>query len=71
MPFGEWLALPYGAGSDQVALAAHAVGHTAVMLVRGGLLHHPIDTSAVPRINVPAGLSSAGLELRASGMFTR
>ncbi|NLG63528.1 MAG: polysaccharide deacetylase family protein [Candidatus Cloacimonetes bacterium] len=71
MPFVDCLALPYGAGSQQVASVADDIGHSAVLLVRGGLLRHPFDAATVPRINVPAGLTREGLELRTSGIFTR
>lgn len=71
LPFGDWLALPYGAGSEKVAAVAREIGHSAVLLVRGGLRSRSHDPAAVPRINVPAGLSPSGLELRTSGFYTR
>ena len=68
----SWLALPYGAGSaDQVGRVALNVGHAGVLRIVGGLWRPDADIAAVPRINVPAGLSSRGVELRTSGVLPR
>jgi peptidoglycan/xylan/chitin deacetylase (PgdA/CDA1 family) len=64
-----WLALPYGAGDDRVYRCAIASGHDGVLLIRGGLWSRSATGTTVPRVNVPAGVSRAGLELRASGLF--
>ena len=64
----EWLALPYGAGSDAVVQAALRVGHRGVLRIEGGLWNPNRQRSLVPRINVPAGLSARGLEMRTSGL---
>ena len=71
-PRSAWLALPYGAGSsDQVARVALNLGHAGILRIDGGLWRPNADTAAAPRINVPAGLSWRGVELRASGVFLR
>lgn len=63
-----WLALPYGAGTLRQSRLALGLGHRGVLRVRGGLWSPPGDAAAVPRINVPAGASVRGLELRTSGI---
>ncbi len=68
-PTVPWLALPYGEGTPDVAAAALDVGYEGVLEIRGGLCGFPPDPAAIPRINVPAGLSSRGLVLRASGVW--
>ncbi|HSH46399.1 MAG TPA: polysaccharide deacetylase family protein, partial [Longimicrobiales bacterium] len=64
----SWLALPYGAGSLRQGEHALELGHTGVLRVRGGRWEDPCTRAAVPRINVPAGLSTRGLDIRTSGI---
>jgi peptidoglycan/xylan/chitin deacetylase (PgdA/CDA1 family) len=64
----RWLSLPYGATSDQVERSAIEVGHTGVLLVSGGRMPARTSGPRVPRINIPAGMSTRGLELRLSGL---
>lgn len=71
VPFHPWLALPYGAGSPELGEAALSAGHRGVFGIAGGLWRKGDHRSRVPRVNVPAGLSLRGLELRASGLLTR
>lgn len=69
-----WLAYPYGLYDDRVANAARAAGYAGALRVSGGWLPRStdaIDPHALPRQNVPSGLSSRGFELRASGVTTR
>ncbi len=68
-PTVPWLALPYGEGTPEVAAAALDAGYDGVLEIRGGLCAFPADPAAIPRINVPAGMSSRGLVLRASGVW--
>lgn len=69
LPYSRWLSLPYGAGSGLVCRLALEAGHAGVLRVSGGLLRPTVSrTSGVPRINVPAGLSTHGLELRLTGL---
>ncbi len=67
-PALPWLALPYGAGTPAVLRAAVEAGFDGILEIRGGLWRPGSDRRSVPRINVPAGLSVRGLELRASGV---
>lgn len=68
-PTIPWLALPYGEGTDAVSTAALEVGYEDVMRIRGGLCPPGAPPGWIPRINVPAGMSSRGLALRASGLL--
>jgi len=68
-PRSSWIALPYGGGSSETARIALSCGHAGVLGIRGGLWRHGEDLAVVPRINVPAGMSSRGVELRTSGVF--
>ena len=64
------LAYPYGQHSDVVARCAERAGYAGALLMNGGWLRsHGSDPMRVPRVDVPAGLSSAGFALRASGLF--
>lgn len=63
-----WLALPYGAGSPGLGRLAADLGYDGVLRIDGGLWSPGTTDPLVPRINVPAGLTAAGLELRTSGI---
>lgn len=63
-----WLALPYGAGDRKLGRRAIDLGYDGVVRIDGGLWRPGADTAFVPRINVPAGLTPRGLELRTSGL---
>lgn len=64
------LAYPYGAHSAEVEAIAAAAGSRRSYRVDGGWSHPGRDPQqAVPRLNVPAGLSAAGLSLRLHGIF--
>jgi peptidoglycan/xylan/chitin deacetylase (PgdA/CDA1 family) len=73
LPVVPVLAYPYGLHSTKVAEEAHKAGYQAALLVDGGWIPLSDNRSwAVPRYNVPAGLSADGFVLRLSGlMFTR
>jgi peptidoglycan/xylan/chitin deacetylase (PgdA/CDA1 family) len=61
---------PYGLRSPAVERAAHEAGYTMGFLVDGGWLPpRPDNAFALPRLNIPAGLSADGLALRLSGFF--
>ncbi|MFQ5688790.1 MAG: polysaccharide deacetylase family protein [Gemmatimonadota bacterium] len=65
-----WLSYPYGLESPPVREAARAVGYEAAVRVEGGWMRRrPIDRHALPRLNIPAGLSPDGFHLRAAGLF--
>lgn len=70
-PTSRWLALPYGAGSPAVTRTALELGHSGVLRITGGLWDPTGECGAVPRINVPAGMSWRGVELRTSGLLGR
>jgi peptidoglycan/xylan/chitin deacetylase (PgdA/CDA1 family) len=65
-----WLAYPYGLASPATARAAQAAGYTGALRIDGGWLQGgpPADWFAVPRLNIPAGLSLRGFELKTSGI---
>lgn len=66
------LSYPYGLSSPAVERAAAAAGYTAAVLVRGGWAPAPLrDLFALPRLNVPTGLSRSGFVLRASGLLNQ
>jgi peptidoglycan/xylan/chitin deacetylase (PgdA/CDA1 family) len=74
-PFGESylpiLAYPYGRWTEGVGQAARAAGYVAAVRVEGGRFCEPLmDRFAIPRLNVPAGLSKEGLAIRLLGMFS-
>jgi len=65
-----WLAYPYGLESPAVHRAAEAAWYTGGLRVSGGWLARGAEPSfAVPRLNVPSGLSADGFLLRVSGAF--
>lgn len=65
-----WLAYPYGLTSEGVVEAVQAAGYRGAFLISGGVLHRPVDSLyRLPRINVPASISVAGLRLRAAGLL--
>lgn len=62
------LAYPYGIHSSAVETAAKAAGYAAALRVEGGWFAPPVGHPwAIPRFNVPAGLSDDGLMIRLSG----
>lgn len=65
------LAYPYGLTSAAVSRAAAAAGYGAGLLVADGWWTGRGDRYAVPRLNVPAGLSLDGFALRTAGLFCR
>lgn len=63
------LAYPYGIHSAEVRTAAQTAGYDAALRVEGGWLQRVAgDRYAVPRYNVPAGLSEDGFVLRLAGV---
>jgi peptidoglycan/xylan/chitin deacetylase (PgdA/CDA1 family) len=64
------LAYPYGSFDARVIRAAGAAGYEAAFAIDGGWVPAQIDKPfAIPRVNVPAGISANGFALRASGLF--
>jgi peptidoglycan/xylan/chitin deacetylase (PgdA/CDA1 family) len=65
-----WLSYPYGLSSPKVEEAAKSAGYEAALLIAGGWVpRQPSDPYALPRLNIPAGMSVAGFDLRISGLF--
>lgn len=67
----DFLAYPYGISNEAVERAAMEAGYSGALLVAGGRLPRTgWDPFAIPRINVPARLSLAGLRLRVMGVLS-
>lgn len=64
-----WLSYPYGRSSPAVERRAAATGYRAALRIGGGALpSRPRSPYALPRVNIPAGLSPSGFALRAAGL---
>lgn len=71
VPVVDWLAYPYGCSTPEVEAAAAAVARCAVRVEGGAAEVEGRWVAAdhrLPRINVPAGLTSDGLSLRLAGL---
>jgi len=67
-----WLTYPYGAFNRDVAAAAERAGYQGALAISGGWARTPPgDRFAIPRVNIPAGISVAGFRLRAAGFLCR
>lgn len=65
-----WLTYPYGFATPAVAAAAAAAGYRgALCLGNGWFSPDRVNRYAVPRLNVPSGLSRHGFVLRMSGLL--
>jgi peptidoglycan/xylan/chitin deacetylase (PgdA/CDA1 family) len=65
----SWMSYPYGLFSDAVESAARRCGYEGALRIDGGWIRRPIASPyAVPRLNVPSGLSIDGFRLRLSGL---
>ena len=63
------LAYPYGRSDARVIRATAAAGYEAAFAIAGGWVPAQIEKSfAIPRVNVPAGISANGFALWASGL---
>ncbi len=63
-----WLSYPYGLASPSVEAAAAAAGYVAALSLDGGwFTPNRVNRYAVPRVNIPSGLSAHGFALRTSG----
>lgn len=64
------LTYPYGLASPAVEHAAEAAGYEAALRIDGGWLPRaPHHRYALPRLDVPSGLSPHGFRLRSAGLF--
>jgi peptidoglycan/xylan/chitin deacetylase (PgdA/CDA1 family) len=67
-----WLSYPYGLSSPAVEGAAGRAGYKGAFRVEGGWTPAGATGSfALPRMNVPAGVSLHGFELRTAGFLDR
>lgn len=64
------LTYPYGLQSEGVQHAAAAAGYEAALRIDGGWVGEPRRPFAMPRMDVPAGVSHAGFRLRVSGVLS-
>jgi peptidoglycan/xylan/chitin deacetylase (PgdA/CDA1 family) len=65
-----WLSYPYGLTSPAVEAVVREAGYSGALRVDGGWIPERIARPfALPRYNVPAGLSDVGFQLRSSGLF--
>jgi peptidoglycan/xylan/chitin deacetylase (PgdA/CDA1 family) len=65
-----WLAYPYGHFNATVQDAAGKAGYTGSFRIDGGWIPRPAPPlHAIPRLNVPSGLSLNGFRLRLAGLF--
>lgn len=69
-PVLPWLSYPYGLSNGRVEAMAQEAGYVAALRVSGGWSRDPSrNPFAIPRFNVPAGLSLDGFRLRLAGLF--
>jgi peptidoglycan/xylan/chitin deacetylase (PgdA/CDA1 family) len=61
---------PYGLADARVQRAARDAGYSAGFMIDGGwTTFAPPDRFAIPRLNIPAGVSRSGFVLRAAGLI--
>lgn len=66
--FIPWLSFPYGSYSDSVLGEVARAGYRGALRIEGGRLSSTGSRLALPRLNVPAGLSVEGFSLRLAGL---
>lgn len=65
-----WLSYPYGLSGPGTARMAERIGYRGALEIGGGWVPRGGHAAFVlPRLNVPSGLSPAGLRLRLAGLF--
>lgn len=64
-----WLAYPYGLAASNTHVAARSAGYEGVLKIDGGWVESSATDFVLPRLNIPAGLSTDGFVLRASGVI--
>jgi peptidoglycan/xylan/chitin deacetylase (PgdA/CDA1 family) len=65
----RWVAYPYGLFNAQVEEAARAAGYEAGFAVTGGWSSRSDRPTALPRLNIPSGLSVEGFRARIAGLL--
>ena len=63
-----WVAYPYGLVSPAVEQAARRAGYAAGLCIAGGWLCGASNRFALPRLDVPSGVSLTGFRVRAAGL---
>lgn len=64
-----WLSYPYGVFSETVQRAAANAGYLGAFRIDGGWIpRSPHSSYAIPRLNIPSGLSIDGFRLRLAGL---
>ena len=64
-----WLSYPYGLATPSVETAVREAGYTAALALGGGwFASSRVNPWAVPRENIPSGLSENGFVIRSSGL---
>lgn len=64
-----WLSYPYGLFTDAVQSASGRTGYLGAFRIDGGWIpQSPFSPYAIPRFNIPAGLSINGFRLRLAGL---
>jgi peptidoglycan/xylan/chitin deacetylase (PgdA/CDA1 family) len=64
----DWVAYPYGLVGRDTHLVAREAGHAGGLLADGGYAKARSDPFLTNRLNVPAGVSQEGFEIRLSGL---
>ena len=67
----EFFAYPYGRWDARVRARVRAAGYRAALTLDAGLNDAASDLLALPRINVPAGISRAAFEAWTAGLQAR
>jgi peptidoglycan/xylan/chitin deacetylase (PgdA/CDA1 family) len=66
------ISYPYGCADEQVWQVAQTEGYDIGLMIDGGWVSaEPADRYAIPRLNIPSGVSSDGFLLRVSGLISR
>jgi peptidoglycan/xylan/chitin deacetylase (PgdA/CDA1 family) len=66
----SWLSYPYGLYNESARRIAAASGYVGALRIDGGWVprNPSVDMFAVPRFNIPSGLSLNGFRLRLAGL---
>lgn len=66
----RWLTYPYGYFNHDVQLLAAKIGYLGAFRIDGGWVpQSPVPSYAIPRLNIPFGLSLNGFRLRLAGLL--
>jgi hypothetical protein len=66
-----WLSYPYGITTRVAERLAERLGYQGGVRIEGGWYRpHRDERFAVPRLNIPSGISLKGFVLRAAGVIT-